>query len=528
MRHLFIASALCTSLCLCPMAAAAQSWDRTRLNDEVLNSAANYTNVLRTSHAEVRRYINWRGWRPGMNAEQQEARTSAILTSIDASETINATLVPTLTPATLESYGVRFRYCDGKLLSYFGTPDFKHNLTGAQIAEAPVLRAERRGKRYAGRPVGVVEAGSDGMVLAFSNGRQMRIPDCLIKGAYPTSLATGTVAYLSSALQKYGVARTRRTREKQKVACPVGEVGLGQTERRYLRTDYSAQGNQIGTPYYDTSEGGDGNWTVTADFCREPGTVRKRDVQPCDAVIRGPNRTMTVPGKGRAVYDYYVTEAQDPTDFTKVVWLPSDAEGNYTTNVTGTLSQLSNCDNLAPTATVTPVVSTAMETQTLGCAEPWTHGGRDYQRSVTNTTYTYSGMKPGWENGLSASNVNLVRRGDWALTDNSCRRWVFSSAMQQKSTDCSCRGKVTHQRAVTTKGWDWQARADTITTTHGHWNRVSGSCEPAWKVERQGGSCNNNSSPNSGNDGGPEGREDNDGDGVNDAQDRDDGDPTVD
>ncbi|EEE35297.1 hypothetical protein RKLH11_3973 [Rhodobacteraceae bacterium KLH11] len=514
MQHLFFASTLCTSLCLYPMATDAQSLDHTRLNDEVLNSAANYTNVLRTSHTEVRRYINWRDWRPGMSADEQEARTSSILTSIDASETINETLVPSLTPATLESYGVRFRYCDGKLLSYFGTPGFKHNLTGSQIAEAPVLRAERRGKRYAGRQVGVVKAGPDGMVLAFSTGRQMGIPDCLVKGDYPTSLAPGTVAYLSSALQKYGVARTGRTREKQKVACPAGEVGLGQSQRRYLRTDYSAQGDQVGTPYYDTSEGGDGNWTVTADFCRAPGTVRKRDVQPCDAVIRGPTRTMTVPGKGRAVYDYYVTEAQDPTDFTKTVWLPSDADGNFTTSPVGILSPLSNCDNLAPTATVTPALSTAMETRTLGCAKPWTHGDRDYERSVTNITYTYSGMKPGWESGLSASNVSLVRRGDWNLTDNSCRRWISSSKTENKlstghSSTKVC--KIRHRRTVQKKGWDFQARADQITTSYGSWKLVSRKCK----------------NKNSGGGGGPEGREDNDGDGVNDAQDRDDNDPGV-
>ncbi|WP_298937696.1 hypothetical protein [uncultured Ruegeria sp.] len=526
MIRLFLTSALGSGLISLPVLAHAQSWDHSRLRDEVVNSAANYTTVLRTAHTEVSKYITWKGWKTGLSEKEQEARTADILSSIEASEAITGDLVPTLSQETLASYDVKFRYCDGKLLTYFGTPDFKHNLTADQVAEAPILRSQRRGKTFAGRRIGVLEAGLDGMILALASGGQRRnVPDCLVKGDYATSLDVGTLGYVKDAPQKYGVARIRRQREAQTVACPEGEVGLGQTMRRYLSTPYSAQHEQAGDPYYDTSEGGDGNWAVTADFCREPTTIRKRNVETCDAVIRGPNRTMTVPGKGRAVYDYYVTEAQDPADFTKVVWLPSDADGNFTTSPVGILSQHSNCDNLAPTATVTPSVSTAIQNQTLGCAEPWTHGGRNYARQVTTTTYTYSGMKPDWESGLSATDVDVVRYGSWALSNNSCRRWVFSSAMQQKSTDCSCRGTVKHERVVTTKGWDWQTRADTITTTHGGWNRVSGSCEPAWRVERQGGSCNNNSSPNNGNDGGPEGREDNDGDGVNDAQDSNDNDP---
>ncbi len=528
MTRLFLTSALGSGLSLLPVLAYAQSWDHARLRDEVVNSAANYTTVLRTAHAEVSKYITWKGWTTGLSEEEQEARTADILSSIEASETITDDLVPTLSQETLASYDVRFRYCDGKLLSYLGTPDFKHNLTADQIAEAPILRSQRRGENFTGRRLGVLEAGSDGMILALASGGQRRnVPDCLVKGNYATSLGVGILGYVKDAPQKYGVARIRRQRETQTVACPEGEVGLGQTQRRYLSTPYSAQQEQVGDPYYDTSDGGDGNWTVTADFCRDPVTVRKRNVEACDAVVRGPNRTMTIPGKGRAVYDYYVTEAQDPADFTKVVWLPSDADGNYTSKVTGILSQLSNCDDLAPTATVTPSVSSVTETTTSACAAGWTHGDRDYRRTVTTTTYTYSGMKPGWESGLSATDVDVVRYGEWFLTDNSCRKWYSSTLPETKNVPCSCSGSVRYQRAVTTEGWDWQTHADEISTTYGDWTQVSGSCEPAWRVERQGGSCSNNNGSSGGNSGDRDGVEDNDRDGVNDNHDQDDSDPSV-
>ncbi len=529
MTRLFLTSALGSCLGLLPALALAQSWDHSRLRDEVVNSAANYTTVLRTAHAEVSKYITWKGWTTGLSEQEQEARTADILSSIEASETITDDMVPTLSQETLASYDVRFRYCDGKLLTYFGTPDFKHNLTADQVAEAPILRSQRRGKDFTGRRIGVLEAGPDGMILALASGGQRRsVPECLVKGDYATNLDVGTLGYVKDAPQKYGVARIRRQPETQTVACQEGEVGLGQTMRRYLSTPYSAQHEQVGDPYYDTSEGGDGNWEVTADFCRAPNTIRKRDVETCDAVIRGPNRTMTMPGKGRAVYDYYVTEAQDPADFTKVIWLPSDADGNFTNSPVGILSQYSNCDNLAPTAKVTPSVNTKKQNQRLGCGKPWTHGDRDYTRKVTTTTYTYSGMKPDWESGLSATDVDVVRYGNWSLTDNSCRKWINSTEWQQKTKICSCKGTVRHQRAVTTRGWDWQSKADQITTTIGNWEHVSGKCQPAWRVERQGDTCRNNSpGPRNPNERGErENREDNDRDGVNDAQDSDDNDPT--
>ncbi|WP_254453142.1 hypothetical protein [Ruegeria atlantica] len=523
-----LASAFAASVSMVPTAGFAQDWDKMRLSDARLNSAANYTDVLRTAHAEVERYITWRGWETSLSAAEQKARTAAILKDIETSETVSATLVPTLVRATLDSYAVRFRYCDGKLLSYFGTPDFKHNFSATQIAEAPVLRAQRQGRQYTGRRIGTLRADPPEMTLKLANGgRQVDIPDCLINGIYGNLPDGVAVAYISDAPEKFGVAHVRRKRETQTRACPNGKVGQGRTQTRYLRTDYSAQWVQEGTPYYDTAAGGDGNWVVTADYCRDPVTIRKRDVRACDAVIRGATRTITMPGRGRAVYDYFLTEAQDPTDVTRVVWLPSDADGNYTATAVGTLSPLSNCDDLTTTSTITPTVRTTTELQTHACGSGWTHGNRSYRRTVTTITYRYSGASPGWQSGLSASEVNVVRHGAWSLTSNNCHVWRSSTRRETRRTTCSCNGFENYERTVTTAGWDFEAHADQISTTYSNWRHVSGKCEPAWKIERQGGACRNNSSWSNSGGGGREGQEDNDRDGVYDGQDADDGNASV-
>ncbi|WP_299083324.1 hypothetical protein [uncultured Ruegeria sp.] len=533
MRHLFLTSALCTSLSLYPELVAAQSWEKKQLHEAVINSAANYTTVLRTAHDEVRKYITWRGWRTHLTEEEREQLSADILAAIAANEKVTQDLVPSLLQDRLDSYDVRFRYCDGKLLTYFGTPDFKHNMSAEQIAEAPILRAQRQNQRYTGRRLGVLEEGPDGMVMALARdpvtgGGQRRIVlDCLLEGeAGAERLEAGTLGYISNAPAKYGIAHVKRRRESETIACPDRQVGLGQTRRRYLSTPFNGQWDQIGDSYYDTSFGGDGNWTVWVDFCRDPVTILRRDVEVCDAVLRTATQEITLPGEGQAVYDYYLTEAKDPTDFTKTVWLPSDADGNFTPTAVGVLSKYSNCDNLEAEARVTPAVSTVTETDQRACSAGWTHGNRTYQRTVTTTTYTYSGMKPGWENGLSASDINVLSYGSWGLKGNSCRKWVSSTQMQRKNTDCSCQGTLRYQRAVITRGWDWQSNADQLNTTHGNWEHLSGSCEPAWKVERQGGSCRR-SPPRGG--GGNEERdnEDNDGDGYQDSIDLDDGDPNV-
>ena len=50
LKHLFLSSALSGSMAFFPLAIQAQEYDTWALNREVLNSAANYTGALTTSH----------------------------------------------------------------------------------------------------------------------------------------------------------------------------------------------------------------------------------------------------------------------------------------------------------------------------------------------------------------------------------------------------------------------------------------------------------------------------------------------
>jgi hypothetical protein len=528
MRRLFLSSALCTTLIGFPFAASSQSWDRMRLQDETLNAAANYTSVLVTAHRQVRKYITWRGWETELSTDEQRARTAAVIADIQSREFVSEALVPSLVTDTLDSFDVRFRYCDGQLLTYFANSDYKHDLSAEQLVEAPVLRATRRGETYSGSLMGVVRVDANGTYLDVNNGaRRVDIPQCLVQGDYASPIAPGTVAYVGDATERHATAQLRKAREERNLACDGGQVGLGRTEERFLSTPFNAQWEQVGDPFYDTDDDGDGNWKEVSNFCREPVTVRRRDVQACDAVITGTSRTITRPGEGRAVYDFYLTEAQDPTDASQTVWLPSDADGNYTEEAIGTLSPLSTCEGLANISTITPSTVQTTERQNRQCGNPsyWTHGHRVFQRTVTTTTYSYSGGAPGWDINDDQFNSVVVRASAWGVVQNNCRRWLHQQWNETRSTQCSCRGTARHQRTVTRAGWDWAARPDQINVSYSSWRQISG-CEPAWKIERQGGSCRSSGSSN-GNGGGRGGQEDQDRDGVYDGQDADDNDASV-
>lgn len=524
MRRLLFSSALCSSLIGYPFSVSGQSWDRFRLQEETLNAAANYTSVLVTAHRQVRKYITWRGWRTALSVDQQRARTAAVVADIRSREFVGQELVPSLVTETLNSFDVRFRYCDGTLITYFANGDFKHGFSAEQLIEAPVLRATRRGELYSGSLMGVVKSDANGTYLEIgSNARRIDIPQCLVQGSYASAIAPGTVAYVSDAVERHATAHLSKTREERNLACAGGQVGLGRTEERFLSTPFNAHWEPVGDPFYATADNGDGNWKQVANFCRNPVTVRHRDVQACDAVIRGTSRTITRPGEGRAVYDYYLTEAQDPDDASQVVWLPSDANGNYTADAIGTLSPLSTCEGLANIATITPVTVQRTERKNLQCGDRryWTHGYRRAERTISTTTYSYSGAAPGWETGTDRFRTAIVKAGPWKDVSNLCRRRLRERSTQWRTSPCSCKGSSRHERTVTRSGWDWATRGDQITVSYGSWRQRKG-CEPAWRIERQGGKCNGGGRRSSGGGGGRRGGDggfDVDGDGVPDFRD---------
>ena len=81
MRNMLLTSALSGSLALTPQALMAQDYDSWTLGREVLNAAANYTGVLTTAHAQVRKYITWQ-WGTTLPEADQRKRTADLLAEI--------------------------------------------------------------------------------------------------------------------------------------------------------------------------------------------------------------------------------------------------------------------------------------------------------------------------------------------------------------------------------------------------------------------------------------------------------------
>ncbi len=205
MRNMLLTSALSGSLALTPQALMAQDYDSWTLGREVLNAAANYTGVLTTAHAQVRKYITWQ-WGTTLPEADQRKRTADLLAEITTRQQVTAELVPSLDSTVIDGFGIRFRYCDGMLLSYFAGTDFKHGLSAQQIIDAPVLRARRAGQTFNADQLGRVETVDDPTVMMLqTNGgsRPTQIPACM-GTAYGGALANGTVAYMTSAFRKLG------------------------------------------------------------------------------------------------------------------------------------------------------------------------------------------------------------------------------------------------------------------------------------------------------------------------------------
>ena len=377
-RAAMLSSVLSGSLALSPQALLAQDYDSWTLGREVLNAAANYTGVLTTAHAQVRKYITWQ-WGTALDEAKQKTRTEAIISKIEETQQIPAALVPGLDSAVIDGFGIRFRYCDGMLLSYFAGTDFKHGLTAQQIVDAPVLRARRADTTFTGEPLGIVKTAGDpavddptvgGNLILQTGDRSQIIPACM-GTKFGGALDVDTVAYMTSAAQKFGVARVRKRRETRKRRCVEPQVGPGHQGGALSKsTDYNARGDKLYNTqsthpydpenkdfdysYYDTATPeGDGRWKTKYTHCRNPGTIPVRRVEDCS------------PGSDRiATYEYFLTEAYDPKfagtdDFAKTVWLHSDAQGKFVDEAVGVLvPHLSFCEGAPDRQPLAPVITT--------------------------------------------------------------------------------------------------------------------------------------------------------------------------
>ena len=490
LKDMLLPSVLSGGLALAPLALHAQDYDTWTLDREILNSAANYTGTLTTAHGEVRKYITW-NWNTVLDEAQQRERTDAILRQITGSQQIDGTLVRSLDMDVVNSYDIRFRYCDNKLLSYFAASGFKHGLSAQQIVDAPELRAQRAGATFYGEPLGIVARDGDGLNLQTYGGRSTPIPACM--GAdYGGALAEGTVAYMTSAAQKFGVARIRKRRETRKLPCKNGDVGSGIRQERFLSTDYNArndplynaqsvipydpQNENLKYPYYDTATlESDGNWRIKYSHCRPPATIPVRRIEEC------------APGSDRvATYRYFLTEAYDPKlagtdDFAETVWLPSDRTGNLTGNAVGELvPHLSFCDGSSPPPSLEPRISRRQESRAGSC--PATHplGTITEAREMEIRRYSFADS-PDIESWPMLSEIVTEIEGPWAVSDDRCYRNVDERTPDTKVSSCPSgqTGSVSYQREQTVIGvdWHWDGWVDQLTTDPGRWTVTTSSCQ---------------------------------------------------
>ncbi len=309
MRNMLLTSALSGSLALTPQALLAQDYDSWTLDREVLNAAANYTGVLTTAHAQVRKYITWQ-WGTTLPEADQRKRTADLLAEITTRQQVTAALVPSLDSTVIDGFGIRFRYCDGMLLSYFAGTDFKHGLTAQQIVDAPVLRARRADTTFTGEPLGIVKTAGDpaaddpaaddptvgGNLILQTGDRSQIIPACM-GTEYGGALPANTAAYMTSAVRKFGIRRSApgdRTEIRDGVCraeyprYPLGEMKEAREIDRRWRFDDSPDLQGFPKLLAAVIEI-EGEWAVSDDRCYRNANDRtsKTRVSSCPSGYTG-------------------------------------------------------------------------------------------------------------------------------------------------------------------------------------------------------------------------------------------------
>ncbi len=294
MRNMLLTSALSGSLALTPQALLAQDYDSWTLGREVLNAAANYTGVLTTAHAQVRKYITWQ-WGTTLPEADQRKRTADLLAEITTRQQVTAELVPSLDMDVLAGFGIRFRYCDGMLLSYFTSTGFKHGLSAQQIVDAPELRARRADTAFTGEPLGIVKT-VGGVLSLITGDRSQIIPACM-GTKFGGALDVDTVAYMTSAVRKFGIRRSApgdRTEIRDGVCraeyprYPLGEMKEAREIDRRWRFDDSPDLQGFPKLLAAVIEI-EGEWAVSDDRCYRNANDRtsKTRVSSCPSGYTG-------------------------------------------------------------------------------------------------------------------------------------------------------------------------------------------------------------------------------------------------
>ena len=457
--------------------------------DTRVDTAAAYTEVLYDVQRNLGRYLSGTagGVKEGLRAGDtvaQEAYIDAIATAIKNTEQPpaqgSANDLRTFPYAMAGSFDIAFRYCGGRLLSYFDTTEFKRNLTEEQIQNAPLLQAIREGKN----------ANSGGLfMLRTVGGERELIGTGLRKRSYPACfdvvngvadpLPDGTLVLTQTALLKTRASYSQKVGTERKIeVCEAGTVGSGRRMYRNVYQDKNELGHAVGerTP--------EDTWTVMPTGCSTPLEIKQHIIENC-------------PQGGVARFEFDLTQAQDPANPFKTIWVPAnlDASGNPILVRDMLVGQ---CENVPPKQkTLDPVRDeTFTETQSPSCnvAYPSYPGALygAYREERTRRERIF-------ELPFLSEDVNQITYTNWESVEDGCYRNQISDAVATRTIACptSWVGVHRQQRTLRTTVTDYANPSYTdprAVAVIKNWTTVLNTCQPAPPSGGSGSSGTNNNS----------------------------------
>ncbi len=152
------------------------------------------------------------------------------LDTLETSDVIPEGFFPRLDGRKVTDWGVRARLCDDFLVVYYATNNFKSNIKPAQIRAAQRVRYMRDGRvNVSGAPrlLGLINENS----LTTQLGKEIPIPAC-IDTDYATPLPRGGVAMMGNAIAKGLYFQTLEFKRFRTIPCESPKLGVGIRQER--------------------------------------------------------------------------------------------------------------------------------------------------------------------------------------------------------------------------------------------------------------------------------------------------------
>ena len=438
--------------------------------DRRVDVAAAYTEVLIKANAHLSYYIKGTS-RDIKKREATEAGQQAFVSAV--ARAVESTGQPPAQGSPYElnryaydqmaSFDVAHRFCDGQLLSFFNTNDFKANLTAEQIQAAPALRSIREDRSHTPRMLRILRTEGGTRVLYTGSGKKRPYNTCFdsLNGT-SDPIPDGTLVTSSRAAVPFEVAYTRvATREHRNIACPTGQVGYIREVREALQ-GYNAAREKVGDPVQ-------GGWQNVFTFCNNPLIIVDFEITRC-------------PEGGMVRYKSYLVQANDPDDITQLNWIASDEAGNpVSPPVQVQDMQVGQCSATFPPQKDVPTQSdvTTWETERPSCEAVYPgygnlYGQYEHRRTRREAKYYLEQLE---------ELITQVSYGPWERTYDSCYKLGLHDYSESRSLSCLTGFVGTHiqHRNLRRLTYDYM-RPDqaTITNTNvtRNWYNTTYTCTP--------------------------------------------------